>query len=155
MCIVQHVEMKSVFTFQSIKRLLYTTVKSAKPAFRFWKFLFWGSKTDNYGLAVMVHIFLLQRRVATTKNRSHFHFWRNFSANHNQAHPNLNQKCRSYSIYGKVVSTPHWLIQLTKTSFLLSFHTLSVYIKATWFSQSPTTVLSGLSTLDQIQWPWL
>ena len=29
MCIVQHVEMKSVFTFQTIKRLVSTTVKSA------------------------------------------------------------------------------------------------------------------------------
>ena len=32
MCIVQHLEMKSVFTFQPIKRLVSTTVKSAKPA---------------------------------------------------------------------------------------------------------------------------
>ena len=31
-CIVQHVEMKSVFTFQPIKRLVFTTIKSAKPA---------------------------------------------------------------------------------------------------------------------------
>ena len=35
MCIVQHVEMKSVFTFQPIKRLVPTTVKSAKPAATF------------------------------------------------------------------------------------------------------------------------
>ena len=31
MCIVQHVEMKSAFTFQPIKRLVSTTVSSAKP----------------------------------------------------------------------------------------------------------------------------
>ena len=31
MCIVQHVEMKSVFTFQPTNRLVSTTVKSAKP----------------------------------------------------------------------------------------------------------------------------
>ena len=35
MCIVQHVEMKSVFTFQRTKRLVFTTVKSAKPAATF------------------------------------------------------------------------------------------------------------------------
>ena len=35
MCIVQHVEMKSVFTFQPIKQLVSTTVKSAKPAVTF------------------------------------------------------------------------------------------------------------------------
>ena len=31
MCIVQHVETKSVFTFQLIKRLVSTTAKIAKP----------------------------------------------------------------------------------------------------------------------------
>ena len=35
MCIVQHVEMKSVFTFQPKKQLVSTTVKSAKPAVTF------------------------------------------------------------------------------------------------------------------------
>ena len=35
MCIVQHVEMKSVFTIQLMKRLVSTTVKSAKPAVTF------------------------------------------------------------------------------------------------------------------------
>ena len=35
MCIVQHVEMENVFTFQPIKRLVSTTVKSAKPAAMF------------------------------------------------------------------------------------------------------------------------
>ena len=35
MCIVQHIEMKSVFTFQPIKQLVSTTVKSAKPAVTF------------------------------------------------------------------------------------------------------------------------
>ena len=35
MCIVQHVEMKSVFTFQPMKPLVSTTVKSAKPAVTF------------------------------------------------------------------------------------------------------------------------
>ena len=35
MCIVQHVETESVFTFQRIKRLVSTTVKSVKPAVTF------------------------------------------------------------------------------------------------------------------------
>ena len=35
MCIVQHVETKSVFTFQPIHRLVSTTVRSAKPAATF------------------------------------------------------------------------------------------------------------------------
>ena len=40
----------------------------------------------------MEHIALQERRDATTKKKSHLHFWRNFSANHNQTHPNLLQK---------------------------------------------------------------
>ena len=35
MCTVQHVQAKSVFTFQPIKRLVSTTAKSAKPAATF------------------------------------------------------------------------------------------------------------------------
>ena len=35
MCIVQHVEMKNVFTFQPIKGLVSTTEKSAKPGATF------------------------------------------------------------------------------------------------------------------------
>ena len=35
MCIVRHVDMKSVFTFQPIKRLVPMTVKSVKPAATF------------------------------------------------------------------------------------------------------------------------
>ena len=35
MCIVPHVETKSVFTFQPIKQLVSTTVKSAKPVATF------------------------------------------------------------------------------------------------------------------------
>ena len=35
LCIVPHVETKSVFTFQPIKRPVFATVKSAKPAAMF------------------------------------------------------------------------------------------------------------------------
>ena len=35
MCIVQHVEMKSVFTFQPIKRLVSTTVRSLLQRFEY------------------------------------------------------------------------------------------------------------------------
>ena len=41
-------------------------------------------------LAVMDYNALQERRVVTTKD--HLHFWWNFSANNNQAHPNLFQK---------------------------------------------------------------
>ena len=51
MCIVPHVEMKSVFTFQPVKRLVSTTVKSVKPAATFWIFLL---RTKNQQLCCLV-----------------------------------------------------------------------------------------------------
>ena len=92
MCLVQHVELKSVFTSQAIKRLASTTVKSAKPAATFWKLLLRTKNQQLCCLAVMEHIVLHERRVVTTKKKNHLHLWRNFSAYHNQANPNLNQK---------------------------------------------------------------
>ena len=142
MCIVQHVKMKNVFTLQPKKRSVSTTVKSAKPAATFWIFL---SRTKNRQiccLAAMAHLALSKERIVTTKKGNRLHFWRNFSVNPKQGHPNLNQKKRrNYSIYGVFVSTPHWMIELTKTSNTFSLYTLSFYIKARWSSQSPTTVL--------------
>ena len=91
MCIVQHLEMKSVFTFQRIKRLVFTTVKSAKPAATFWIFLLRTKNRQLCCLVVTVPLVLQRKRVATTKKKNHLHFWRKFSATHNQAHPNLNQ----------------------------------------------------------------
>ena len=57
----------------------------SKPAVTFWIILL---RTKNRHICCLV--VSLFTRVATTKN--HLHFWRSFSANHNQAHPNLNQK---------------------------------------------------------------
>ena len=92
MCIVKHVEMKSVFTFEQIKRLVSTTVKSAKRAATFWIFLLKTKNLQICCLAVTVHIVLQERRVATAKKKNHLHIWRIFSANQIEAHPNLNQK---------------------------------------------------------------
>ena len=62
------------------------------------------------------------------------------------------KKENNQSLYSIMVDAPLvGLIQLTKNSLAFSIYTLSVYCKAAWFSQSLTTVLSGLSTLDQIQ----
>ena len=87
-CFVQDVEMKSVFTFQPIKRLVFTTVKSAKPAATFWIF---HSRTKNLQSCYLVHNILHEKRVATTK-KNHLHICKFLSANQIQAHPNLNQK---------------------------------------------------------------
>ena len=76
MCFVQLVEMKTGFTFHPIKRLVSTTVKSAKLAATFLIFLSRTKNRELFYLAMMVHIVVQQRRVATTKEKkkSHLHF---------------------------------------------------------------------------------
>ena len=106
MCIVQHVETKSVFTFQPKKWLVSTTVKSAKPAVTFWIFFLWTKNQHLCCLAVTVtvHIALQERQVATTKKKSHLHFWGTFSANQFQANPNRHQeKLNWFQIWKKLV----------------------------------------------------
>ena len=61
LCFVQHVEMKSVFTFQPIKRLVSTTVKSAKPAATFLIFVLRTKNRQFCCLAVTVHIVYTSR----------------------------------------------------------------------------------------------
>ena len=130
MCLVQHVETKSVFTFQPMKRLVSTTkkckarchglnipFKDQKPTI----LLFGGDGTPYFARkgsrdyekgkpSPILKKFLRQSQPSTSELEP--------------------KKGRIYSIYGIIVSTPHWLIQLTETSFTLSFYTLSVYIKA-------------------------
>ena len=74
MCIVQHVEMKSVSTFQSIERLVFPTVKSAKPDATFLIIFLRIKNLQFCCLAVTVHNVLQGRRVATTKKKNHLHF---------------------------------------------------------------------------------
>ena len=55
---------------------------------------------------------------------THLHFWRNSSTNHK--HTQTRTKIgKNHSIYGIIVSTPHWLMQLTKpffASLFIHFH---------------------------------
>ena len=74
MCIVQHVEMKIEFTFQPIKRLVSTSVKSANPVATFRIFLLRTKNRQLCCLAVTVHIVLQERRVVTTKKENPLHF---------------------------------------------------------------------------------
>ena len=120
MCTVQHVQ--SVFTFQPMKRLVSTTVKNAKPAVTFWIFLL---RSKNRQLRCLV--VPLFAGVVTTKN--HLHFWRNFSSNHNQAHPNLNQK--------RLKRVHKWNKRIR---FLLADYLSNIFVFQTYFIQFQYTV---------------
>ena len=155
MCIVQHVEMKSVFTFQPIQRLVSTTVKSAKPAATYWIFLLRTKNRNLCCLALTVIIVLQERRVAITKKENHLDCWRNFSANHNQAHPNLNQKNFKWvQLWNKrihflladdVSNTINFqIIFFSIWIYTQSLHSLHSFYRKSGSSQSPTTASSGL-----------
>ena len=125
-------------------------VKSAKSALTSSMFLLTSNSRNFCCLVVMVHI-AFGKRISCDYQKNHLHFRRNLSANLNRAHPKLCQKGKNHSIFGTVMSTPHWLIELTKKPFSGSFYTRSVCCKATWFSQSATTVLSALLSWNRIQ----
>ena len=74
MCVVQHVEMKNVFSFQPINRLVSTTVKSAKPDATFCILLLRTKNQQLCCLVVTVHIVLQGKRVATTEKKNHLQF---------------------------------------------------------------------------------
>ena len=147
--------MKSKFTFQPIKHLVSTTVKSATPVATFWIFFPRTKNRQLCCLAAMARIVLAKRRVMTTKMKNHLFsegIFPPITINHTRCWAKRNKNPPTYGI---VVSTSHWLTQLSSNLFPDSFETLSVYSKATWFSQSPMTVLSSLSILDKVQLLWL
>ena len=62
----------------------------------------------------MVQIALLKRPVISTEQK-HSHHSHNFiSANRNQPRTRPNEKSPQSIQYGKILTTSHWLIQLTK-----------------------------------------
>ena len=156
-CVVQHVEMKSVFTIQPIKRLVSTTVKNAKPASTIWIFVLMTKNRQLRCLAVTVHIVLQEKRVATTQNKAicivekiappitskHIRTW--------------TKKCSNESEYRINVSVSYWLMIWVTYSFLTSFFSVSIdsqpllnllsTYRKTWCLQFPTTESSGFSNL--------
>ena len=121
MCIVPHVQ--SVFTFQPIKQLVCTTVKSAKLATMSWIFLLGTKNRQLCCLAVTVHIALQERRVATTKDHLHF-----LSPPITTKHIRTwTKKGQIKSKYGINVSVSYWLMIWAANSIFKSFYSISIY----------------------------
>ena len=116
----------------TIQTASFFDFKKCKACCHVLKIPFRDQNRHLCSLVAMAHIVLQGRRVSITK-KSELPFLKKLLR---QSQPSTAQperkKNRSYLIYGLIVSTPHWLIQLTKPSFtLFSFYTLSVYSKAT------------------------
>ena len=131
---LHHVEMKNVFTFQPIKRLVSTSVKGTKPAATFRRFL-QRPKTDNCAVWWQWQTLFCQ------KDESWLRKWKTISFFFKKSSPPIRishtrtwaKESKNLSFFGIIVSISHWLIQLTWNFFPASFYTLSVYTKATWF----------------------
>ena len=98
--IVQPVQTEMVFTFQLAKILVSTTVKSANFSLMCSKLHLRIKNRQKLFRVEMVHIVLKKRRFATTEKINKFVFSRNFSAHHNQAHPNLcHERIKSFYLW--------------------------------------------------------
>ena len=138
MCIVQHVEMKSLFTFYPIKRKVSATVKSANPAATFRIFLLKRQKPTIVLfvlLAVMVDIVFKKNESRLQKKP--FPYLKNHSANLNQAHLKLNQKRHKvFHLWHSLVDTQ--LVDTVNHNFIyiLIFYTFSQHQSNMIFSVS-------------------
>ena len=93
-----------------------------------WKILIRTKNRQFCCLAVVLHNVLLERRVATTKKKNHLQFWWNFSANHNQAHPNLNQKrLKLFHLWQNLVDNPLVETVIQNLIHILILYTFSLH----------------------------
>ena len=108
---VQHVEMKSVLTFQPTKRLVSTTVKSAKPAatniaaFKDQKpqvMFFAGDGTHT--------LCLVKKTTRDCENEKASRFSKKFLRQSQSTTPQAEPK-KAKIIYDIIVPTSYWLIQ--------------------------------------------
>ena len=129
MCIVQHVEMKSVFTFQPKKTTSSYDCKKCKACCKVLNIPFKDQKPTIMLFGVDgTHCFARKTRRDYEKEKNHLHIWRNFSANHIQAHPNLNQKRRKlFHLWYNRVDNP--LVDTVNQNFIyiLILYTFSLH----------------------------
>ena len=129
MCIVQHVEMKSVFSLQPRKFQVSTTVEKAKPALTRWIFLL---RTKNWLLCCfgIDSTYCFAQKTSDYETEKSIFILKEIFPPVTIKHTRTRaRKGKNYSIYGRIVSTPDWLIQLTKNSVPFSLYTLSIYSK--------------------------
>ena len=107
--------------FSTSRNSIFDYCKNAKPALTSWKLLLRTINRNLFPLVLMDILLCKKNESRLWKKEIHLHCWRKIFANHNQAHPNLPQKAQKNFIYGINLSAPHWLIQLTKDSFLSHF----------------------------------
>ena len=95
--------------------------KKCEACCHVWIFLLWTRKRQFCCLAVMVHIVLRERRVATTKKKNQLFFEEISPPITTKQIRTLIKKGKNFPLYSIIVATRHWLIQWTKTSLTFSF----------------------------------
>ena len=99
------------------------------------EYSFWEPKTDNYVVWRRWNALFCRKDESWLRKRKTNSFFGDISPpitiNHTRTWA---KKSENHSTYVIIMSTSHWLIQILRTSFPVSFYTLSVYSKATWLS---------------------
>ena len=112
-------------------------VWTAKRAATFWKFLLRTRYQKLCWAMVIARFVLSEKRVVTTKTKSHLHFRRNFSANQNQPQPSWHHK-RQKSFHFKHNRFDTSLVDAVKEKFIIKFvlYTFSLQWSNIFFSVS-------------------
>ena len=119
----------------------------------------------------MEHIVSQKRVVPTTKKKNHLLFWRNFSANQNQTHPNVNQKRTNQvqiwnkrmrflladdlsNIFNLQINLFNFTLQLTGTQLTFNLQEIMIFSVSIdgihWtFDFGPDSVTIAVNDLDQ------
>ena len=127
MCIVQHVETKSVFTFQSIKLLVSTIVKCTKPQLSCAEYSMQGTKANKTLFGGDGTYSIAKRRIGTTKN----HLFGEFSPPiTSYSKWTRTEKRQNHSLYGINMLSSKWLREWPRLSTFDSFQTTLIKIQA-------------------------
>ena len=132
LCFVQHTRTNSMFTFQPKKP---ATAKNANPALTCWIFLLGTKNQQIFCLGVMVHEAIQGSEWWLRKRKTISIFEQIYPPTTNKHTQTWVKTGKKRSIYGIILLATHCLRQLTKNSIPINFYTISLYSKATWFSQ--------------------
>ena len=137
MSFVQHAQTKNVFSFQPTKVAHSATVKSTELAVICWIFHLRTKNWHLYSLVLMVHIVFQKRQVVTKKSKIGLQLWGRWSANHHQAHLNLNQNRQKSFLSGhNRVDSPLVDTVIQKFSSIVFLYTFSPQKRNKIFSVS-------------------
>ena len=119
--------MKTVFTCQPVKRLLSTTIRSARPVVLLLNILF-RDQQPTIMLFGGAGTYCVGRKMSWDyEKQKPSPFLKKILRQSQSSTPEYDPKNKNHSFHGKIVSTLHWLIQLTGE---IPFHSHFIHCQA-------------------------